>query len=289
MEKRKVRQYKSYTKMDNLKESDLIEVKVINKSRLLGKEIDVYGSAENPLFLAKDVAEWIEHSNPRAILEYVDDDEKGVRIVYTLGGNQKTWFLTEDGLYEVLMQSRKPIAKEFKRGIKKILHEIRTKGGYMVAKQDDTPESIMARAILIAQDTMKRQQERIEQQQRQIEADKPKVAFADAITSSNTSCLIGELAKLIRQAVERTGCKIAIGQNRFFGWLRENGFLGRSTNYYNIANQEYIEQGLFELKKTVHDENGVLVTKTTTKVTGKGQQYFINGFLSGKFQLRDIS
>lgn len=121
------------------------------------------------------------------------------------------------------------------------------------------------------------------EQQKQIEVNKPKVAFADAITSSSTSCLIGELAKLIKQAVERNGGKIAIGQNRFFQWLRNNGYLGKSNGYRNVANQEYIEQGLFELKKTVHDENGVLVSKTTTKVTGRGQMYFINGFLSGKF------
>lgn len=120
---------------------------------------------------------------------------------------------------------------------------------------------------------------------RLIEEQKPKVVFADAITSSSNSCLIGELAKLIKQAMERKGMHIEIGQNRFFKWLRDNGYLGKSYSRKNIANQEYIEQGLFELKKTVHDENGVLVSKTTSKVTGKGQLYFINGFLSGKFKL----
>lgn len=124
------------------------------------------------------------------------------------------------------------------------------------------------------------------EQKRQLEANRPKVAFADAITSSSSSCLIGELAKLIRQAVERQGRRINIGQNRFFQWLRDNGFLGRSAGYYNVANQTYIEKGLFELKHTVHDENGELVTKTTTKVTGRGQSYFINGFLDGRFVIR---
>lgn len=138
--------------------------------------------------------------------------------------------------------------------------------------------------IRLATNLKAERQKRIKAE-REIEAQKPKVAFADAITSSKTSCLVGELAKLIKQAVERSGRKIAIGQNRFFEWLRNNGFLGKSYGYYNVANQEYVEQGLFELKKTVHDENGVLVTETTTKITGKGQQYFINGFLSGKFKI----
>ena len=90
---------------------------MISRSTLLGREIDVYGTTEEPLFKAKDVAEWIEHSNPRMMLESIDDDEKGLRIVYTPGGNQEMWFLTEDGLYEILMLSRKPIAKQFKKGI----------------------------------------------------------------------------------------------------------------------------------------------------------------------------
>ena len=102
--------------------------KPINTSIVLGKEFNIYGTFDEPLFLAKDVAKWIEHSNPRMMLQSIDDDEKVVSNVYTLGGEQEAWFLTENGLYEVLMQSRKPIAKEFKKEVKKILHELRTKG-----------------------------------------------------------------------------------------------------------------------------------------------------------------
>lgn len=126
---------------------------------------------------------------------------------------------------------------------------------------------------------------KVTESQKQLEEQAPKVAFAEAITSSSNSCLIGELAKLIKQACERKGIKINIGQNRFFQWLRDNNYLGKSRGYRNIANQEYIEQGLFELKKSTHDKNGILVTTTTTKVTGHGQSYFINGFLSGKFKI----
>ena len=121
--------------MDNLS-----EIQVISKSTFLGKEIDVYGTVENPLFLAKDVAEWIEHSDVSMMMRSVDEDEKVTNNVCTLGGVQSMWFLTEDGLYEVLMQSRKPIAKQFKKGVKNILKTIRKTGTYTV------PNSIKDRA-----------------------------------------------------------------------------------------------------------------------------------------------
>lgn len=112
-----------------------------------------------------------------------------------------------------------------------------------------------------------------------IEEQKPKVVFADAIVGSQSSCLIGELAKIITQ----NGYKI--GQNRLFEWLRNNHFLGTTGEFYNIPNQKYVEQGLFEIKKTSHSENGVMKTTSTPKVTGKGQQYFVNLFLKGDLTL----
>lgn len=126
------------------------------------------------------------------------------------------------------------------------------------------------------------QQERIEEQKlliaekdKKIAQDAPKVVFSDAVVGSQSSCLIGELAKILTQ----NGYKI--GQNRLFDKLREEGYLGRSGEYYNIPNQKYVEQGLFELKKTTHSENGVMKSSVTPKVTGKGQQYFINKYLKG--------
>ena len=110
------------------------EIKVINKSILLGKEIDVYGSVDDPLFLAKDVAEWIEHTQPSKMVETVDEDEKLMGTIFLSGQNREVWMLTEDGLYEVLMQSRKPIAKQFKKGVKEILKTIRKTGSYSVSK-----------------------------------------------------------------------------------------------------------------------------------------------------------
>lgn len=155
--------------MNEILKEDLKEVRVINKSNLLGKEIDVYGDAMNPLFLAKDVADWIGHSDVSTMIRVVDEDEKmSLTNPNNLCGGQKSWFLTENGLYEVLMQSRKPIAKLFKKGVKKILHEIRLNGGYMVAKHDDTPETIMARAILIAQNTLKKRDEELAEAKNEI-------------------------------------------------------------------------------------------------------------------------
>lgn len=144
-------------------------------------------------------------------------------------------------------------------------------GGFVV------PQTFSQALMLAA-----KQQEQIEQQKKAIEAkdkkiseDAPKVVFSDAVVGSKSSCLIGELAKILTQ----NGYKI--GQNRLFDKLREEGYLGRSGEYYNIPNQKYVEQGLFELKKTTHSENGVMKSSVTPKVTGKGQQYFINKYLKG--------
>lgn len=152
--------------------------------------------------------------------------------------------------------------------------ELETKertGGFVV------PQTFSQALMLAAQ-----QQEQIEEQKlliaekdKKIAQDAPKVVFSDAVVGSQSSCLIGELAKILTQ----NGYKI--GQNRLFDKLREEGYLGRSGEYYNIPNQKYVEQGLFELKKTTHSENGVMKSSVTPKVTGKGQQYFINKYLKG--------
>ena len=140
-------------------------IQVLSKTELLGHKFTVYGTAENPLFLAKEVAEVLNYSesNSSKLTNLVESDEKVRNTITTLGGNQEVWFLTEDGLYEVLMQSRKPIAKEFKKGVKEILKTIRKTGGYIATKSDDTPEEIMARALTIAQATLAKREERLKQ------------------------------------------------------------------------------------------------------------------------------
>ena len=137
-------------------------IKVLSETELLGHKFTVYGTAENPLFIAKEVAECIDYAKTSQgyydvsrMVGTVDEEEKYLRTIFVDGRNYEMWFLTEDGLYEVLMQSRKPIAKAFKKGVKEILKTIRKTGGYIATKQDDTPEEIMARALTIAQATKK--------------------------------------------------------------------------------------------------------------------------------------
>lgn len=143
------------------------EVKIINKSTFLDKEIDVWGSVERPLFRANDLMNWLGIKNVTTLIERVDKEE--VLKLNLSSRSGETWFLTEDGLYEVLMSSRKPIAKQFKKGVKKILYEIRTKGGYIATNENDSDEDIMARAYVIAQRTLARREERIKQLETQTE------------------------------------------------------------------------------------------------------------------------
>ena len=157
--------------------------------------------------------------------------------------------------------------------------ELETKertGGFVV------PQTFSQALMLAArqQEEIERQQKAIEAKDRKIAEDAPKVVFSDAVAGSRSSCLIGELAKILTQ----NGCRI--GQNRLFEKLRNEGYLGTKGEYYNIPNQKFIEQGLFELKKTAHSENGVMKSSVTPKVTGKGQQYFINKYLKGTTMIR---
>ena len=140
------------------------ELVVLDERVVLEKQFKVYGTKENPLFLAKDVAEWIDYSGRTGqLLNSIDDEEKLMHTIYSSGQNREMWFLTEDGLYEVLMQSRKPIAKEFKKEVKKILKQIRQTGGYIPTEPEDTPEELMARALIIANKTLELKEQRIKE------------------------------------------------------------------------------------------------------------------------------
>ncbi|MBG0249648.1 phage antirepressor KilAC domain-containing protein, partial [Clostridioides difficile] len=194
-------------------------LQTIKEQELLGKEFRVYGTLEKPLFLAKDVAEWIEHSNVSTMLSNIEAEEKELIQIGTLNNAYSAWFLTEDGLYEVLMQSRKQIAKQFKKEVKKILKEIRKTGGYIHTTEDMSDDEIMARALQVAQKTIEKKNREIEEKDKVIQLQQPKVLFADSVASSDNSILVGELAKLLRQN------GIDTGQNRLFDWLRNNGYL----------------------------------------------------------------
>ena len=175
------------------------EIKIISKSTFLDKEIDVWGSVENPLFRANDVQNWLGLKNVSRAVANVDEEER-LNLKLSRGGSM--WFLTEEGVYELLMQSRKPIAKQFKKGVKAILHEIRTKGGYIASSVNDTPEAIMARALKIADETLKRNEQRVREleaqteqqaqtigiQQKELTVAAPKVKYYDD-TLASTDCL----------------------------------------------------------------------------------------------------
>ncbi len=246
---------------------------LIHQREVLGKDFKVYGDFENPRFLAKDVAEWIEHTNPRMMLESIDPEEKGVSIVYTLGGPQEAWFLTEDGLYEVLMQSRKPIAKDFKRQVKEILRNVRKHGAYM------TPETIERSLtdpdfIIQLATTLKIERQRRLEAEETLRLNAPKVNFAESVEISKDSILVRFLANILKQN------GVDIGQNRLFDKLRENGYLIKGGKDKNMPTQYSMDLGLFEVKeRTISTPEGEPRIKRTPYVTGKGQVYFVNMFL----------
>lgn len=248
-------------------------MKIIDEREILGKQFRIFGDFENPLFLAKDVAEWIEYdtSSINKMLNNVDETEKVRKNVPTPGGNQEMWFLTEDGLYEVLMLSRKQIAKEFKKQIKEILKTIRKNGMYVTERLLDNPD-LAIRAFT----KLKEEREKRKELEAKIEEQKPQVLFANTVKSSYTSILVGELAKILTQGGFKTG------QNRLFDLLRKNGFLiSRQGTDYNMPTQKSMELGLFEIKEsTVNNPDGSIRISKTPKVTGKGQEYFINRFLN---------
>lgn len=219
------------------------------------------------LFCGKDVAASLGYKNTNDAMK---KHCKGVAKRYplqTAGGIQEFVFITEPDLYRLIIHSKLPTAEKFERWVfEEVLPAIRRTGGYMVAKQDETPEQIMARAVLVAQDT-------IERQKREIAELKPKALFADAVAASDGTCLVGELAKMLKQN------GVNIGQNRLFSWLRENGYLGKTGSNRNVPTQRSMEQGLFRIKETaVTHSDGHVTINRTPKVTGKGQRYFIEAF-----------
>lgn len=238
-------------------------------------EVRVAVTGNEPMFCLTDVCKALDLSNPAMVKTRLS--QKGISTTDTLtkGGVQALTYISEPNLYKCIFQSRKPEAEKFQDWVcDEVLPSIRKTGGYIAARDEESPEDIMARALLVAKATLERQAKRLAEQSAQMEEDAPKVAFANAVIASKSSCLIGELAKLITQNGK------AIGQNRLFVWMRSHGYLGTRGEQYNIPHQQYIEQGLFELKKGVRSgSDGVMKTTITPKVTAKGQQYFINKFL----------
>lgn len=244
-------------------------------------EIRTVTKNNEPWFIATDVCSALDISNTSQALTRLDDDEKNTIILNEGIGNPNKSIVSEYGLYNLILASRKKEAKKFKRWITHdVIPTIRKHGAYMssevIEKTLSDPDYLIRLATNLKEEKAKRALA-----EAQIERDKPKVLFADTVSSSNKSCLVGELAKLISQeAIRRGEINKKIGQNNLFAWMRSNGYLCKSGERKNQPLQQYVEQGLFELKKgTYVDANGVNVLTTTTKVTGKGIIYFINKFL----------
>ena len=232
----------------------MTKLQIINQQEVLGKQFKIYGTIEEPLFLARDVAEWIEHSKSSMMLEGVDEDEKLKETIFTSGQNREMWFLTEDGLYEVLMQSRKPIAKKFKKEVKKILKSIRQNGGYIANQENSTPEQILANAILVANNV-------IENQKKQLEEQKPKVEYFNIVADSKDNIDIGSFAKILKDK------NINLGRNKLFDWFRNHQvFMKNSTLPY----QTYIDRNYFKVIQTAKGDKLYL----KTLITPKGNIYF---------------
>ena len=222
-----------------------------------------------PWFVAADVCRALEVGNSRQALSRLDADEKGVISTDTPGGEQKMSIVNEPGLYALVLGSRKPEARAFKRWIThEVIPSIRRSGGYIAGQERMTDAELLSKALLVAQ-------RQIEARDAQIETMQPKALFADAVSASKTSILISELAKMLKQN------GVAIGQNRLFQWMRENGYLIRKQGAdYNRPTQRSMELGVLEIKETVITHaDGHVTVNITPKVTGKGQQYFINKFL----------
>lgn len=233
-----------------------------------------------PWFIGKDVAEILGYSNtPKAIRDHVDDEDKLAERIVLSGQNREVAIINESGLYSLILSSKMPKAKEFKRWVTaEVLPAIRKTGGYIAGSEKMSDAELMAKAVLVAQATIKERDARIKELESDTQRMKPKEIFADAVSASDQTILIGDLAKLIKQNGHD------IGQKRMFEWLRNNGYLiKRQGADYNSPTQRAMELGLFRIKETAvtHSDGHVTISKTV-KVTGKGQAYFVNKLLGAK-------
>ena len=241
---------------------------------------------DEPRFVAKDVAKILGYSRTAdAVRTHVDPEDKGVGEIQTPGGKQKLQIINESGLYSLILSSKMPNARKFKRWVtSEVLPAIRKHGAYMTDEKIEEvltdPDTIIKLATQLKDE---RQQRLIEQQLRrdaesQVREMKPKALFADSVATSESTVLVGELAKIIR------GNGVDIGATRLFRWMREHGYLiNRKGSDWNMPTQRAMDLGLFKIKETtINHSNGTTSISKTPKVTGKGQQYFINKFLKGR-------
>lgn len=218
-------------------------------------------------FVAKDISDKLGYAQTSNMMKRVDLEDFKSSILD--GMNMKSLLINESGLYSAILGSKLKSAKRFKHWVtSEVLPSIRKSGGYIAGQDQMSDAELIAKALIVAQKQIEERNKRIEEMQ-------PKALFADAVSSSKTSILIGDLAKLICQN------GVEIGQKRLFEWLRNNGYLIKSGDSKNMPTQRYIEQGLFEIKESnvMNPDGSIRITKTT-KVTGKGQIYFVNKFIA---------
>lgn len=249
------------------------EIQIFNYN---SSEVRTIQKDGEPWFVLKDVCQVLDLGSPHKVAERLDPDEKGRNLIPTPGGDQEMTIINESGLYNVILRSDKPEAKPFRKWVtSEVLPTIRRHGMYATP---DTVEKMLADpdTTIKLLETIKQERAARLALEAQAEADKPKVLFADAVSASHSSILVGDLAKLLRQN------GVEIGQNRLFRFLREKGYLCSQGERYNLPTQRSMDRGWFQVKETtINQPDGSIRITRTVKVTGKGQQYFINLFLSG--------
>lgn len=231
--------------------------------------------AGEPWFVLKDCMSILDLGNPTETVKMFDEDEfSTAEVIDSIGRRQQAYIISEPGLYRLVMRSRKPEAKEFQRWVThEVLPQIRKTGGYIPTTAADDDMTILAKAVMIGQRTMEAQKQKIAEQQTRIVELEPKARFADAVAASDGTCLVGELAKMLRQN------GMDIGQNRLFRLLQADGYLGKSGSNRNVPTQRAMDLGLFRIKETtVTHADGHTTVSRTPKVTGKGQRYFIDRY-----------
>nr|DAK94377.1 MAG TPA: repressor domain protein [Caudoviricetes sp.] len=262
------------------KEGNAMNELKIFENPAFGK-VRVVEQGGEPWFVGKDVAEILGYSDlNKAVAMHVDDDDKKLNDKTSPSfGQRGTTLINESGLYSLVLSSKLPDAKKFKHWVTaEVLPAIRKTGGYIAGSEKMSDAELMAKAVLVAQATIKERDARIKELESDTQRMKPKEIFADAVSASDQTILIGDLAKLIKQNGHD------IGQKRMFEWLRNNGYLiKRQGADYNSPTQRAMELGLFRIKETAvtHSDGHVTVSKTV-KVTGKGQAYFVNKLLGAK-------
>lgn len=240
------------------------EMKVFDQRSVLGKDFKIYGDIENPLFLAKDVAEWIEHSNHRIMLDSIDENEKVVNNVYTPGGLQEAWFVTEDGLYEILMQSRKPVAKEFKSHVKEILRDIRKHGIYtkeeIMNRMIDDPDFGISLLLKYKEERQARKilEEQNAQKQQIISELQPKATYYDLILQNKSLVSVTVIAK-----------DYGMSGQAMNSLLHELGIQYKMNDTW-LLYQEYADKGYTQSKTHLIDADR---SKMNTYWTQKGRLF----------------